>query len=131
MLKRKESENMEEIKSILAEGLRIEGNVYAEGKIRIDGEVTGDVRGSYVILGQASKVKGNVYAEVVVAMGSIEGNVEAKELDIKSSAKIKGDIIAESLSVEPGASLNGLVKVGSYKEASETASLSFSAETQE
>ncbi|WP_132524524.1 bactofilin family protein [Phorcysia thermohydrogeniphila] len=131
MLKRKESENIDEIKSILAEGLKIEGNIYAEGKIRIDGEVTGDVRGKFVILGQSSKINGNVYAEVVVAMGNIEGNVEAKKLDVKASAKIKGDVVAENFSVEPGASLHGLVKVGSYREFSENTLESSSAGTKE
>jgi cytoskeletal protein CcmA (bactofilin family) len=129
MLKRKEAENVDEIKSILAEGLKIEGNIYAEGKIRIDGEVVGDVSGKFVILGQSSKIKGNVYGEIIVAMGSVEGNLEAKKLEVKASAKIKGDIVAENFSVEPGASLNGLVKVGSYRESSENSLESSSAET--
>jgi len=131
MLKRKEAENLDEIKSILADGLKIEGNIHAEGKIRIDGEVVGDVKGKFVILGQSSKVKGNVYAEVVVAMGSVEGNIEAKKLEVKASAKLKGDVVAESFSVEPGASLNGLVKAGSYREPAENTSRSSVAATKE
>ena len=131
MIRRKESENMDEIKSILAEGLKIEGNIYAEGKIRIDGEVTGDVRGEFIILGQSSKINGNVCAEIIIAMGCIEGNIEAKKLEVKASAKVKGDIVAENFSVEPGASLHGLVKVGNYREFSESSLESSSAETEE
>jgi cytoskeletal protein CcmA (bactofilin family) len=132
MLKKKPLEEMEGFKSILAEGLRIEGNIRAEGKIKIDGEVNGDIAGDCIILGQASHIKGNVRADIVVVMGNVEGNIDAETLEIKSSARLKGDMCAEKLSVEPGASLEGTVKVGSYREkASVTISTTFSSEEQE
>ncbi len=132
MLKKKEVQEVpSEIKSILSEGLRIEGNIYAEGKIRIDGEVKGDVQGSYIILGESSKVGGNIKAEHVVAMGEITGNVEAKEVEVKSTARIKGDISSEKLSIEKGASISGNVKSGSYLGEEKFSSISLTASSGE
>jgi len=116
MLKRKVEEKADtgEIKSILSEGLNIDGNITAEGKIRIDGTVNGNVKGNFVILGQSSKITGNVEAEKLVAMGEIKGNVKSETAEIKSSAKISGDILVKELSVEPGASVEGKVQTGEF-----------------
>ena len=118
MLGKKREEEMAEVKSILAEGLKIEGNIFSEGKIRIDGTVEGDVNGDFVIFGQRAAVKGNVKAKTVVAMGTVEGNVEAEKLEVKSTAKVRGDLTVKELSVEPGASLDGRVKSGIYTSSS-------------
>ena len=114
MLKKRREEEIGEVKSILAEGLKIEGNVISEGKIRIDGVVEGDVNGEYVIFGESATVKGNVKAKSVVVMGTVEGNVESERLELKSSARVKGDISVKEFSVEPGASIEGRVLSGSY-----------------
>jgi len=114
MLKKKKEEETAEVKSILSEGLKIEGNVISEGKIRIDGIIEGDVSGDYVIFGESANIKGNVRAKSVVVMGSVEGNVESERAEIKRSAKVKGDISVRELSVDPGASIEGKVTSGSY-----------------
>ena len=114
MLGKKREEEISEVKSILAEGLKIEGNIFSEGKIRIDGTVEGDVHGNYVIFGQTATVKGSIKASIVVIMGTVEGNIEAEKVEIKASSRIKGDISTGELSVEPGASIDGSVKSGSY-----------------
>ncbi len=118
MLKKRREEETAEVKSILAEGLKIEGNVISEGKIRIDGTVEGDVNGECVIFGESSVVKGNVKAKSVVIMGSVEGNIEAERLELKRSARVKGDISSEELSVEPGASIEGKILSGNYLKSS-------------
>ncbi|ADY73375.1 protein of unknown function DUF583 [Desulfurobacterium thermolithotrophum DSM 11699] len=117
--KKKESNDLTEIKSILAEGLKIEGNVCAEGKIRIDGEIVGDIKGNYVILGETAKVKGNIFAESIIIMGNVEGNINSHEVEIKAYGRVEGDINTQKLSIEPGASINGVVKSGNFYEKSE------------
>lgn len=114
MLKKKKEEETTEVKSILSDGLKIEGNVISEGKIRIDGTIEGDVNGDYIIFGKSAVVKGNIKAKSLVIMGTVEGNIDAEKLDLKSSAKVKGDISVRELSVEPGASVDGKVTSGSY-----------------
>jgi cytoskeletal protein CcmA (bactofilin family) len=116
VLGKKGKVDFDEVKSILADGLKIEGNIQASGKIRIDGIVEGDVSGDFIIFGHNSQVRGNVTAQKLVVMGEILGNVSSQELEVKSSAKIRGDINVEKLSVEPGASLEGNVKTGSFSD---------------
>ena len=113
---KRENSNSAEIKSILAEGLRIEGNVIAEGKIRIDGEINGDIKGDYIILGETSKIKGNIFSEFAVIMGTVQGNITSQEVEIKTTGKIRGDIVTQKLSVEPGASVEGNIKSGDFYE---------------
>ncbi len=114
MIKKKKSNSSTEIKSILAEGLKIEGNVIAEGKIRIDGEINGDIKGDYIILGETSKVKGNVLSEFIVIMGTVEGNITSREVEIKTTGKVRGDIVTQKLSIEPGASIEGNIRSGDF-----------------
>jgi len=114
MIGGKKNNSSGEIRSILGEGLRINGNVVAEGKVRIDGEIVGDVKGDYIILGESGKIKGNVLTNEIVVMGSIEGNIQSEEVEIKSSGKIQGDIITKKLFVELGASIEGHVKTGDF-----------------
>lgn len=116
MIKKKDRVESGEIKSILSSELRIEGNIFATGKVRIDGEVLGDVSGDFIIFGESSKIKGNVKAKRVILMGSVEGDVEAAEAEIKSSAKVKGNLTVKELSVERGASIEGAVKSGNFLE---------------
>ncbi|WP_456457243.1 bactofilin family protein [Thermovibrio sp.] len=114
MLKRKDEKDTGEIKSILSPELKVEGNIYAQGKIRIDGTVEGNVEGEFLIFGQTAKVKGNVKAEKVVIMGSIVGDVIAEEAHIKGSTKLKGNIEVKELTVEKGASIEGNFRCGEF-----------------
>ncbi len=117
--KRREGE-ISEVKSILSQGLKIEGNISSEGKIRIDGAVIGDIRGDFIIIGETSQIKGNITAKNLVVMGEVEGNISVESLEIKESAKIRGDINCKSLSVEPEASIEGHVKSGNFSSISES-----------
>ncbi len=116
MLRKKEEKRIDtaEIKSILAEGLRIDGNITAEGKIRIDGTVNGNVKGDFIIIGQSSKINGDIEAERLVVMGEVKGNVKGSSVEIKASAKVKGDLTVKEISVEPGASIEGKVQTGDF-----------------
>ncbi len=116
MIKRKDKVEDGEIKSILSEELKVEGNIFATGKVRIDGEVLGDVNGDFVIFGEKSKIKGNVKATKVILMGLVEGDVEAQEVQLKGAAKVKGNLKVKEFSVEKGASIDGTVKSGSFWE---------------
>ncbi|WP_456397793.1 bactofilin family protein [Desulfurobacterium sp.] len=106
-----------EIKSILSKELKISGNIKSEGKVRIDGEIEGDIEGDYVILGSSAIVKGNVRADVLILQGTVKGNIHADSLELKSTASVTGEITVKNLTVEAGASVSGRVSSGNfYKE---------------
>jgi cytoskeletal protein CcmA (bactofilin family) len=103
--------------NIINEGTLIKGDVTANGDIRIDGELVGniDAKGRLVI-GPNGKVDGEINCNNIEVSGYIKGKVKVSEmLTMKASAKIEGDIIAGKLSVEPGSLFTGTCSMGETK----------------
>lgn len=100
--------------TIIASGVRVEGDFTSRGKVVIDGEVMGNIKTEDDIhVGEQAKIVANVQARNAVVSGEIKGNVRIQDrMDITSSARIKGDITATIFSVEAGAILNGKCCIG-------------------
>ena len=98
------------ISTLIGEGCRIEGNISAKDSIKIDGEIQGylNIEGS-VIIGEKSHVQGDVRCADLVVFGRLDGNIHARQLQLKQSAQIYGNIEAHILQVEPGAVYQGTV----------------------
>ncbi len=104
------------IKSLIAQGTRIEGNMmFAEG-LRIDGEVFGDVHatgdsGSLLVISEAAVVQGEIRADHVIINGAIRGPVHARELlELQPKARIDGDVTYASLEMHQGAVISGQLR---------------------
>jgi cytoskeletal protein CcmA (bactofilin family) len=94
--------------SIIANGVRIQGLVEAEGaELQVDGEIDGNVRGGSVTIGDTGMVKGDIVAENVLVNGRVEGSVRARKVQLARNAHVLGDITHQSLSVEMGAVFEG------------------------
>lgn len=95
--------------NIISEGTKIKGDVIANGDIRIDGELMGNISAkSKLVIGPTGKIEGQVICNNIEVSGYIKGKITAKELiNMKSTCQIVGDIIAGKLSIEPGALFSG------------------------
>jgi cytoskeletal protein CcmA (bactofilin family) len=100
--------------TIIARGVRIEGDFFAEGDIVIEGEVrgtistTGDLR-----VGTEAKIEANIKAQNAIIAGNVEGNMKIEsKLDLLSSSHIAGDVSVQTLAVEAGAQVNGMIHMG-------------------
>ncbi len=103
--------------NIINEGTTIKGDIVANGDIRIDGELIGniDAKGRLVI-GPNGKVDGEINCNNVEVSGFVKGKVNVSEmLTMKASAKVSGDIVAGKLSVEPGSLFTGTCSMGDTK----------------
>lgn len=100
--------------TVIANGVRVEGDFVSQGDVVIEGEVHGKVAVTGTLtVGTQATLKADVSAENITIAGSVEGNVTARaRVDIKSSAKISGDIQAQTAAVEAGAALDGRVTIG-------------------
>lgn len=100
--------------TIIATGVRVEGDFTSQGRVIIDGEVVGNVKTEDDIhIGEQAKIVANVHARNAIVAGEIKGNMRIKDrLDATSTARIKGDITAGIFTVEAGASLNGKCVAG-------------------
>jgi len=95
--------------SILSSGVKIEGKLYSEGNVRIDGKLIGEVIvNGNLTLGEGSELNGKVKAQNISISGKLEGVVNSSEkLILESKAVLKGDISAKILVIEEGAKFDG------------------------
>jgi cytoskeletal protein CcmA (bactofilin family) len=94
--------------SIIANGVRIEGAIIAEGaELQVDGEIDGNVRGGALTVGDTGFVKGDVMSESVIVNGRVEGSIRARKVTLSRTAHVQGDITHQQLSVEMGAVFEG------------------------
>ena len=96
--------------SIIAAGMKITGNIEAEGDVRIDGRVRGNVYcRSKVVIISTGTVEGDIEAENVDVHGTVNGNITAHDLlSLKARSIINGNLTTEKLQIEPNATFNGL-----------------------
>ncbi len=102
-------DNSAEEVSILSSGVKIEGKLYSEGNVRVDGQVLGELKvNGNLTLGEGSDVKGDIRAKNITLSGSVEGTIHAAEkVVLDSSSLLKGDLFAKVLVVEEGAKFDG------------------------
>ena len=105
------------IKSLIAQGTRIEGNVKFSEGLRVDGEVYGDIQtdvedaGSLLVISEASVMQGGVQADHVIINGTVRGPVHARELlELQPKARIEGDVSYVALEMHQGAIISGQLK---------------------
>lgn len=95
--------------SILSSGVKIEGKIYSEGNMRIDGKVYGDVTvNGNLTLGESAEVEGEIKAKNITLSGKIKGIVTVNEkLILESSSGLEGELTAKILVIEEGAKFDG------------------------
>lgn len=104
------------IKSLIAQGSRIEGNLKFTDGLRVDGEVMGDIRAnaespSILVISESASVHGEIHADHVVINGSVCGPVHANELlELQPKARIEGDIYYKALEMHQGAVIAGQLR---------------------
>ena len=103
------------LQNVIGKGTIIEGNVYAEGDLSVEGVVKGDVTTkTKLVAGIDSVIEGNILAQHAEIAGRVQGTVKALGLlVINSSGTILGDVITKDLNVESGSIFNGRLQVGS------------------
>lgn len=106
----------EAISSIIDIKMVIKGELSFEGKARIDGTVQGNITGEYLILSESGKIIGDINVASFVCHGTIEGNIKANLVTARKTCQIHGLVESNSLTVEPGASLSGELKVAASRE---------------
>jgi cytoskeletal protein CcmA (bactofilin family) len=100
------------IDTVISDGITIKGDIIGKGAIRIDGKVEGNVElEKGVILGEKAEIIGKVKSKEVVVFGKLSGDLECKDLYIKSTGKIDGNILVNAFAVDMGGKYNGNLKM--------------------
>ena len=99
--------------SILAAGLRVEGQVQTDGMVRIEGTVVGNVQAQrQVLVAKGGSVEGDIRTGEAILGGEVRGSIVAGErVEILASAAIHGTITTPRLLVHEGAAVDGHVRM--------------------
>jgi cytoskeletal protein CcmA (bactofilin family) len=105
------------IKSLIAQGTRIEGNMKFNEGLRVDGECFGDIQastdesGSMLVISEQAVVQGAISADHVIINGTVRGPVHARELlELQPKARIEGDVSYVALEMHQGATISGQLR---------------------
>lgn len=104
------------IKSLIAEGSCIAGDVRFNDGLRIDGEVKGDIRAddersSLLVISEAATVTGAITADHIIINGCVTGPVFAQHmLELQPKARITGDVQYTVLEMHQGALITGQLR---------------------
>ena len=104
------------IKSLIAQGSRIEGDLKFNDGLRVDGEVIGNISGtteqpSILVISEEATVQGVIHADHVIVNGTVRGAVHATELlELQVRARIEGDVYYKALEMHQGAVISGQLK---------------------
>ena len=98
----------------IGKAVKIIGQIHSKEDLYVDGDVEGTVEAPEhrLTVGPNGTVHATVKAREVVALGSIQGNVEAAErIEIKKEAKLIGDIRTARIVIEDGAYFKGSIDI--------------------
>jgi cytoskeletal protein CcmA (bactofilin family) len=104
------------IRSLIAPGSDIQGNIKFTEGLRIDGQVHGDIRAndekaSLLVVSEAAIVVGEIHADHVIINGKVNGPVYAHELlELQPKAQIEGDVHYKALEMHQGAVISGQLR---------------------
>ena len=103
------------IKTLVAQGTRIDGNMKFEDGLRVDGEVYGSISarsdGGLLVISEGAVVDGGLKADHIIINGTVKGPVEAREsLELLPKAKVEGDVQYTALQMHQGATIFGRLR---------------------
>lgn len=108
--------------TLISKGCVVHGRIESDVFVRIDGHIKGDlIIGEGLIIGEHGIIEGNIKAREIVVYGTVQGNVTADSIDIKSSGNILGELHTHSLQVETGATYVGNVSMEKAQSKKESA----------
>jgi cytoskeletal protein CcmA (bactofilin family) len=94
-------------KSVLAQDLRITGEISSAGSIEILGEVDGNINAHGLTVGPEGRVTGTVTADVVEIKGRMDGKVNSQNFTLRAGAEVAADVTYTTLVIESGATIEG------------------------
>ena len=99
-----------EITALLGRGTRFEGKLYFEGKVRVDGFFSGEIKSDdTLVIGDGALVHAEVdVATVIVRGGELHGNIRAKNgIELYAPGKVVGNLHSPSIAIERGVNFQG------------------------
>ena len=84
--------------------------IVSQNKLRVDGDVRGNVHGKQVTITAGGSVEGMVCAEKIEVNGAVRGSIRAVAVTLSGTSEVDGDIMHKSLAISEGARFDGRVR---------------------
>jgi cytoskeletal protein CcmA (bactofilin family) len=97
-------------RSLIDKLANISGDLCSEGDIQIDGHLCGNVTCAQLIVGKDAAVIGGVIAQEAIIRGKVTGLIRATRVLLQASARVESEIIYQSLSMDEGATFEGIAR---------------------
>ena len=100
--------------SIIGSGMRVVGDISADGVVKIEGAVVGTVRAAkQVLVAKGGEVEGDVVSREAIIGGEVRGGIYAEErVELQATSVVHGDISTKNLFVQEGGEINGVLRMG-------------------
>lgn len=96
-------------RSVLHEGITIQGNWSSDGIVEFGGTITGDLTADILVVTKTGQITGTIRADQVMIEGQVTGYIYAKTVNLKPTAQVKADISAPTISMDMGAQIEGQI----------------------
>ena len=105
--------NETQITTIIGMHAECNGDFAAEGAIRVDGTINGNVNVTdTIIVGASGCINGEVNAQIVVVGGEVYGYLNVPEkVELTSTARVIGDITTNGLVIDENAIFQGNINM--------------------
>jgi cytoskeletal protein CcmA (bactofilin family) len=100
--------------ALIGKAVKVVGQIFAKEDLYVDGEIEGTVEllENKLTVGPHGTVRAAIKAREVVALGGIQGNVEAVDkIEIRKEARLVGDIRTARIIIEDGAYFKGSIDI--------------------
>ncbi len=103
-----------QVQAIIGRSIVIKGELSANEDLLVDGQFDGSVnlQDHCLTVGSNGKVKAEIEARRVVVLGSVEGNISAREkIEVRRTGHVVGDLTSGSIAIEEGAYFKGSIDI--------------------
>ena len=109
IFKKKSDNGNENSLTVIGNKTFFEGQIKANGLIRIDGTIKGSIECQGILeVGTKGRIEADIIADSVLIGGEVNGNILAKNrLEITSGGKVRGDIVTAHLIINEGVVFDG------------------------
>lgn len=110
---RKKEDFVENVDSLIGEGIKVVGKIEGKGNIRIDGIIEGDINyDGNIVIGETGKVFGNIKSGEISLAGTIKGNISStSKLVLLETSTLIGDVEVPSFIIHENARYEGNCKM--------------------
>jgi cytoskeletal protein CcmA (bactofilin family) len=93
--------------SYIDASLTIVGDLHAEGDVRLDGRICGNLNCAQLIVGRDAAITGAVTAEQAIVRGRVTGTIRAPVVILQNTAHVESEITYGQLAIDDGAIFEG------------------------